>query len=636
MQNAAISTRKLMRLAESASRKGQHQEAFQLYQQVVTLDPHHAEALFYLGRTLHSAGDYASAAFLYERAIQEDAQHCDSYVSLCWIYDVQHQFDRVMQLAQRATERMPNNPKAFSLMASALIRYGNAHLALDYLEKALQRFTSDSELLQHYCMALKDCNRFAEADEAYQKLVAGKRVPAHFRVQYELNLPRFNQSNEHIDAVRTAFAETVRRFTKEKPQVDLAMLANNPLFALTYHDRDNKEFAISFTRMLRSMAPQLNFVAPHCKAAIVDKTGPVKIGFFSQRMHNHVVGSCYRGVMLHLAQQPDFAVRFFRQSDVMDSGIQQILDAGIPVVALPASITAAQTVMANHQLDILIYPDIGMDMVTHFLAMSRLAPYQLCLGGHPETTGIDTVDYAVASREYEPAHAQTNYTERLLCLDGAATIFKRPAPPQRWFTRADLGLPEDRKLYMCPMAVHKFHPDFDAILSDLLRQDAQATLILFNDFHEQAVTDAFKQRIARSCDLSRIIFMPWQELEAFQSLLKLVDAVLDTIGFGGGTTSHYAFDLGVPIVTLPGRFARGRMVYSYYQVMGIADAPVAASPEDYVRLAVRLAHDRAYYDQLHQLILARSERIFERPSQIDAFTQLIRDVMAQQLEQYAR
>ncbi len=633
-QASASSTRKLVKLAELAVKKGNHQEAFQLYQQVLRLNPHHAEALFQLARAMHGAGDYDAAALLYERAIAENPRHADSYSLLCGVYGAQKQRELALATAQKATEQMPNNPEAFALMVSVLIRYGSSHTALEYLEQMLQQFPSDRELLQYYCITLKTCGRVEEAEAAYRKLTATHRVPANFRMQFEMYVPRFNSSNEDIDVARDNFAKGIAQFTKEKPVVDLFSLDLNPPFGLAYHDRDNKELLGAFNTMLRTVAPQLNFVAPHCKVALAGREGPIKVGFISQRMHNHVVGRCYRGILLHLAKQPDFSVTFFNLINVMDSGIQEMIDANIPVISLPTLVTAAQRMVAKHELDILVYPDIGMDLATQYMAMARLAPHQVCLGGHPETTGIDTIDYVVASRDYEPENAQENYTEQLLCIDGAASIFKRPPLPGSWLTRAELGLPDDRKLYMCPMAVHKFHPNFDAMLADILRQDPQATLVLFEDFHEQTVTDALKKRIFTQCDPARIIFMPWLTIEAFQSILKLVDAVIDTIGFGGGTTSQYAFGLGIPIVTMPARFARGRGVSSYYRTMEIDEPPIAATPEEYVAIALRIAHDRAYFTKLQTQILERNERMFERESQINAFTQLMRDIKAQRLDSY--
>ena len=40
-------------------------------------------------------------------------------------------------------------------------------------------------------------------------------------------------------------------------------------------------------------------------------------------------------------------------------------------------------------------------------------------------------------------------------MRGIDTLYDRPAPPTRWLTRKELGLPDDKKLYVCPMAILK-------------------------------------------------------------------------------------------------------------------------------------------------------------------------------------
>ncbi|MBX9726512.1 MAG: tetratricopeptide repeat protein, partial [Rickettsiales bacterium] len=450
-----------MKLAVNAMQKNKGQEALDMFKQVVALNPDHAEALYYIGFILHSAGNYEPAANFYQRAMHADPLHLNSYLMLCKVLEAQNRGLEAIQLAHHAAQIMPQEAETHCQLASTLLRFNNAHTVPAYLESILPQFPNHVELRQFYCIALKANNRFEEADAVYETLTATHRVPATFRMIYETLLPRLYQSSAHIDAVRDSFAKSIATFTAEKPQIDLGMLSNYPLFELAYHNRDNKELIKSYTRMLRLIAPSLNYVAPHCKAALAKRDGPIRIGFLSAHMHNHSVGNSYRTLMLHLAAQPEFLVTFFNLSNVMDEKIQTLIDAGLPIISLPKNITAAHETVAKHTLDILIYPDIGMDAMTHYMAMARLAPHQVCLGGHPETTGIDTIDYMIGSRSYEPPHAADNYTERLLCVDGVNTISTRTPAPERWLTRAELGLPTDKKLYVCPMAIQKFHPDYD-------------------------------------------------------------------------------------------------------------------------------------------------------------------------------
>ena len=65
----------------------------------------------------------------------------------------------------------------------------------------------------------------------------------------------------------------------------------------------------------------------------------------------------------------------------------------------------------EENLDIIFYPDIGMSAITYFLAFSRLAPVQIVSWGHPETTGIDTIDYFLSSQIIENLNSQKFYSK---------------------------------------------------------------------------------------------------------------------------------------------------------------------------------------------------------------------------------
>ena len=636
MNQPAPSTRKLIKLAQNAFAKQRGQEAFDLYQQVLALNPEHVEAIYQSAFILHNAGHYDGAMEFYQRAIRTDPNYVDSYIMLSALLESRNNFIDAVKIAELAVQVAPHEARTHATLVSRNLRFQQAHLVPDYLEKILPNFPNDVELHQFYAIALKADNRLEEADAAYAALCKKFRVPASFRMIYETYMPRFYLSVDEIDAVRAAFSASIERFSKEKPSINLLMLSNHPLFALAFHNRDNKELLQSYTRMLRLCAPELNYVASHCKAPLSLVDGTIRVGFISKHMHDHSVGNCYRSAMIHLSRLPEFEVTFFNIANVMDEKIQEIIAAGIPIVSLPKNISAAHKVVADKKLDLIIYPDIGMDATTHYMAMARLAPHQACFQGHPETTGIDTIDYVISSRSYEPPHADENYTERLLCNSGIDTVFKRPVAPERWLSRAELGLPEGKKLYICPMAIQKIHPDFDAVLADILTHDPHATIVLFNDFMQQISSNLLQKRILEKCDKERVVFLNWQPREVLFSILHEADAILDTVYFGGGTTAQYAFAFGLPIVTMPGNYARGRVVLSYYSIMGIADAPLADSLEDYAIAAVKLANDEAYHARLCDEITAKNHLLFEAESYGSGAGQLIKDIIRQNLESYRR
>jgi predicted O-linked N-acetylglucosamine transferase (SPINDLY family) len=69
---------------------------------------------------------------------------------------------------------------------------------------------------------------------------------------------------------------------------------------------------------------------------------------------------------------------------------------------------------------------------------------------------------------------------------------------------------------------------------------------------------------------------------------------------------------GTPVVTWPGRFARGRNVAAAYRQMGVADAPIARHLEDYAPLALALGRDTERREALRVASLAAAGReLFE-------------------------
>src|SRR6185295_5076726 len=77
------------------------------------------------------------------------------------------------------------------------------------------------------------------------------------------------------------------------------------------------------------------------------------------------------------------------------------------------------------RLDVLLYPEIGMDALTPRLAALRLAPVQVASWGHPETTGLPTIDHYLSAELFEteagPLQASApsgHYTESLVRLPG--------------------------------------------------------------------------------------------------------------------------------------------------------------------------------------------------------------------------
>ena len=75
----------------------------------------------------------------------------------------------------------------------------------------------------------------------------------------------------------------------------------------------------------------------------------------------------------------------------------------------------------------------------------------------------------------------------------------RPERPSITVQREDFGLTSKHQhLYLCAQNLRKFHPDFDALLSGILRRDPNGVLVIPGDT-QPAVTEALHERLKNRC-----------------------------------------------------------------------------------------------------------------------------------------
>ena len=123
----------------------------------------------------------------------------------------------------------------------------------------------------------------------------------------------------------------------------------------------------------------------------------------------------------------------------------------------------------------------------------------------------------------------------------------------------------------------------------------------------------FRRTIADVTD--RIRFVPRQKHDDFLALTRACDVMLDPVHFGGGNTTYEALAFGVPVLTLPSNFLRGRITKALYDQMGVQDC-VAESPERYIEIASWLGRNRDARLALRETILSKVGVLFENAAAV--------------------
>ncbi|MBF0127478.1 MAG: hypothetical protein HQM02_09730 [Magnetococcales bacterium] len=354
----------------------------------------------------------------------------------------------------------------------------------------------------------------------------------------------------------------------------------------------------------------MNHVASHL-AGWHPPAGRIRVGFLSEWFVTHTIGRLYQGLMRHLDRDRFQVVLIHAHlagRDAFSARLEAMVDE---VLLLPPTLEAQQERVAAARLEILFYPDIGMSQATTLLAYARLAPVQVVSWGHPDTTGLDSMDYFVSSTLIEPDDGEEAYSEGLIRLSRLPCCYPMPVTPMKAIQRRELGLPGSGTLYGCPQTLFKFHPDFDGVLAEIATGDPEGRIVLLEG-NVSGWSALLRARWAATHPvlLERVIFLPHQSHERFLALLACVDLLLDPVHFGSGNTFYEAMAFGTPCVTWPGRFMRGRIVAGAYRQMGVADPPVVARIQEYAPLALALGRDAKRRKALQKALLQRSHTLF--------------------------
>lgn len=392
------------------------------------------------------------------------------------------------------------------------------------------------------------------------------------------------------------------------PRLDQLMWVN---FLLAYHGESdlelNRRYGALVERALRRIAPDL-LSAPASAGGARRRVGLLSPGF-----RYCTVGS-YFGSWIGALRAAGHETLAFALGPGLDATTEQLAASADRLVHLDGTLEAMAATVRDARLDLLLFPDVGMDARVAVLAALRLAPRQLAAWGHPDTTGLRSIDAFLSCGAMEPPDAASHYAERLLLLPGIGTAYARPPAPQRR-SRAALGLPSGR-LYLVPQAPFKIHPDNDAVIAELAARDGEARIVLFLD-PGHGIGARLAARLARAlraagADPARqLLFLPCTSRDAYLEICAACDVMLDTLHWSGGNTTIDALIAQLPVVTTPGRFMRGRQSMAMAQRLGLEAELVCAEPVELAARAVALATDRERLSVLRRRIGAGLDRFFD-------------------------
>jgi len=592
-------------------RMGRLPEAESCLTRAIGLSPKLAAAHNNLGGVLEAMGRLEEAGDHYRSAIAADPNQAQPHCNLGAVLHRLGKFDEAKVQHARALQLKPDFAEAWSNLGAAFVAQGRFVEAEPCLLRAMEFSPQHCKVLSNLADVLRAQGKFSQAIEIYRRAIKADRDNVPQQVKLALTQEVVLESRESAVARRAEVMASLNalidaKVQLEDPQREVGMTN----FHFAYQGVNDLDLQSLTAKFYLGACPKLFWTAPHCLSPMRPADARLRIGFVSSSLFTHTIGKFYQGIIEKLSRErfEVVVIRPPQDADVIGDAIGAAADRNVEI---PYELYKARDIIATERLDLIFYPDIGMTPLTYFLAFARLAPVQCVSWGHPVTTGIPAIDYFISARSIEPRDAQTHYSERLILLDRLPTYYWRPYHAATPFTRAEMGFPDDVKLYVCPQSLFKLHPDFDLVLATLLRRDPKARLILLSGIHRHWDRLLGARIAKRFPDVAgRVIFVPRIPQKQFFRLLMMADVILDPPFFGGGNTSYEAFAMGLPIVTWPGSFMRGRVTEGCYRQMGFSEL-VADSLDSYVEIALRLANDSVWRERVKNEIAARSPALYE-------------------------
>jgi predicted O-linked N-acetylglucosamine transferase (SPINDLY family) len=120
----------------------------------------------------------------------------------------------------------------------------------------------------------------------------------------------------------------------------------------------------------------------------------------------------------------------------------------------------------------------------------------------------------------------------------------------------------------------------------------------------------------------RLLVLPPVPHDDYLRVNLACDAMLDTLHWSGGNTTLDALACGLPVVTLPGAYMRGRQSAAMLRIVGAADL-IAADTDGYRAIASRLVDDVAWRAAMAETIREGLGALFDRREPVQAFADVL-------------
>lgn len=568
-------------------------EACELYRKAVRLAPGYVKAHVNLGIALQAIGDPEGAIMAHEAARAIDPGDAYANYNLANLLYLRRELPRAETLLRAALEREPEFPEAHVVLANVYEAQENYTAAASSLELALKQRPDYAGAWYTYGRVLLTLGRRIEAETALRRAI--EFDPAGLPALHLLGhmLRGESRTGEALETFGAARKLAPERFDLESMELH-ALNISDEISEEALADR-HRAFG---ARLERSVPPRF---APFSRSR--DPERRLRIGYVSSDFNLHPV-AWFMIPVLERHDRAAFEAHCYATSSKPDEANRQ-LQARADAWRHGANLSdpALADLINRDAIDILVDLTGHSGILRLGVFAEQPSPVQVTWLGYLNTTGLTRIQYRLCDARTDPPGLTDGlHTETLVrlphsqwCYRPFLSIDHAPEPPFRrngFITFGSLN------------HAAKLSPTVRRLWAEILTRLPDARMVLVGVPEGHARNRLLQEFRTAGIAASRLTLVPIVPLDDYFRWFNAVDIALDTTPYSGGTTTCDTLWMGVPVVTVPGARSVSRSAASILSAVGLPEW-IAATPDDYVRLAVEFARDGTAITQLRASLRQR-------------------------------
>ena len=542
--------------------------------------------LFNQGLKYQFADQPAKAEEIYQQILIINPKHADTLANFGVLMLKQERLELAVNLLRKAARAEPS-AKNFCNLATVL----PTEEGIECLLKALVLNPANALCYKNLGSLVSKLHRYKEAIVYFHKTL--ELTPKDHEVYSNIG---------HCLMMQSQYLEATSYFRQAiaiNPQATLPY--TQLLFCLCFDSRAFPETYLKDAKSLDQLWQSVSTPYNQWLCSAPSSTQPLRVGLVSGDLGNHPVGFFLETVINQLY---NIQIELFAYSSRAETSHDELTQRIQPYFNKWHNIRLLSDQQASAQIH-----DDGIHILIDlagYTADSRLslfawrpAPVQVSWLGFFASTGLSYMDFFIADTMSVPQKNQSYFTEKVWYLPETRLCFSPPAIDIAQDLSALPALNNGFITFGCFQNLSKFNDTMLQHWSTILKNCPNSKLLIKNkQIANLSVKAELLERLNNlGIKTESLILEEGSPRAQYLGAYSKVDFMLDTFPYPGGTTTCEALWMGVPTLTLAGNTLLERQGAAMLNCVGLNDW-IANNEEEYIQKATSFAH---YIQHLSQL-----------------------------------